>query len=188
MVFGVIVGTGTGGGIVVDRPCRDRRQRDRGRVGTQSAAGADATTSGRGRRVTAGGAAASRRSCRGPALSRDYAAFAGGETSLTTASASIVETEEATPRDRARASGETLRATRSLATKSGWRARSAAIINVLDPDVIVLGGGLSNIERLYESVPRLWAPYVFSDRVDTRLVRADAWRLERRARRGVVVE
>ncbi|MEO8486079.1 MAG: ROK family protein [Betaproteobacteria bacterium] len=47
----------------------------------------------------------------------------------------------------------------------------AHVINVLDPDVIVLGGGLSNFERLYESVPRLWAPWVFSDRVDTRLAR-----------------
>jgi predicted NBD/HSP70 family sugar kinase len=36
--------------------------------------------------------------------------------------------------------------------------------------VIVLGGGLSNIQRLYEHVPGLWTPWVFSDRVDTRLV------------------
>ena len=48
----------------------------------------------------------------------------------------------------------------------------ASVINVLDPDVIVLGGGLSNIDRLYERVPRLWAPHVFSDRIATRLVRA----------------
>ncbi len=46
----------------------------------------------------------------------------------------------------------------------------AAVINLLDPDVIVLGGGLSNIARLYDTVPRLWPRYVFSDRVDTRLV------------------
>lgn len=48
----------------------------------------------------------------------------------------------------------------------------ASIINVIDPHVIVLGGGLSNITRLYERVPGLWAPYVFSDTVTTRLVRA----------------
>ena len=49
-------------------------------------------------------------------------------------------------------------------------ARSlAAVINILDPDVIVLGGGLSNIARLYDNVPRLWDRWVFSDRVDTRL-------------------
>lgn len=46
----------------------------------------------------------------------------------------------------------------------------AGVINLLDPDVIVLGGGLSNIARLYDTVPRLWSRYVFSDRVDTRLV------------------
>jgi fructokinase len=47
----------------------------------------------------------------------------------------------------------------------------AHVINILDPDVIVLGGGMSNVDRLYASVPQLWAPWVFSDRVDTKLAR-----------------
>ena len=47
----------------------------------------------------------------------------------------------------------------------------AVVINILDPEVVVLGGGLSNIDTLYEEVPRRWDPYVFSDRVDTRLVK-----------------
>jgi fructokinase len=52
-------------------------------------------------------------------------------------------------------------------------ARSlATVINLLDPDVIVLGGGLSNIEQLYTEVPARWSRYVFSDHVATRLVRA----------------
>jgi fructokinase len=46
----------------------------------------------------------------------------------------------------------------------------ASVINILDPDVIVLGGGLSNITRLYDSVPSLWDQWVFSDRVNTRLL------------------
>jgi len=51
-------------------------------------------------------------------------------------------------------------------------ARSLAhVINLLDPDVIVFGGGMSNVERLYRDVPALWELRVFSDRVDTRLVR-----------------
>jgi len=51
-------------------------------------------------------------------------------------------------------------------------ARSlAGVINILDPDVIVLGGGLSNIDRLYARVPVQWLPHVFSDRVTTRLAR-----------------
>jgi fructokinase len=45
----------------------------------------------------------------------------------------------------------------------------AAVINILDPDVIVLGGGMSNMGRLYEAVPRIWTEYAFSDRVDTPL-------------------
>ncbi|HEY6095884.1 MAG TPA: ROK family protein [Gallionellaceae bacterium] len=61
---------------------------------------------------------------------------------------------------------------RSLRTYENRLARSLAhVINILDPDVIVLGGGMSNIERLYVNVPRLWGQWVFSDRVDTRLVK-----------------
>ncbi len=48
----------------------------------------------------------------------------------------------------------------------------AGLINIVDPDVIVAGGGLSNVGRLYDNVPALWDRWVFSDRVDTRFVRA----------------
>lgn len=47
----------------------------------------------------------------------------------------------------------------------------AAILNVLDPDVVVLGGGLSNLERLYTNVPKLWGAFAFSDTVTTPLVK-----------------
>jgi fructokinase len=47
----------------------------------------------------------------------------------------------------------------------------AHVVNILDPDAIVLGGGMSNVDRLYRNVPALWGHWVFSDRVDTRLVR-----------------
>lgn len=46
----------------------------------------------------------------------------------------------------------------------------ASVINVLDPEAIVLGGGLSQLERLYDAVPRIWDRYVFSDTVATRLL------------------
>ena len=46
----------------------------------------------------------------------------------------------------------------------------AGVINIVDPEVIVLGGGLSNIRRLYERVPSMWRAHVFSDEVRTRLV------------------
>jgi len=59
----------------------------------------------------------------------------------------------------------------SLITYEDRLARALAhVINLLDPDVIVLGGGLSNCFRLYANVPKLWGRYVFSDRVDTLLV------------------
>lgn len=52
-------------------------------------------------------------------------------------------------------------------------ARSLAhIVNVLDPQVIVLGGGLSKLRRLYRSIPELWKPWIFSDGICTRLVPA----------------
>lgn len=46
----------------------------------------------------------------------------------------------------------------------------AMVVNVIDPDVIVLGGGLSKLERLYEEIPRLWSRWIFSDRAVTRLL------------------
>ena len=63
----------------------------------------------------------------------------------------------------------------------------ATIINVVDPDVIVLGGGMSNLARLYTRVPGGGREYVFSDRVDTRLVPPRHGRRQRRARRGLAV-
>lgn len=73
----------------------------------------------------------------------------------------------------------------------------AAIINVVDPDAIVLGGGLSNMSRLYERVPVLWERFVFSDRVVTKLlparfgdasgVRGAAWLGARQGSEGVAL-
>ena len=46
----------------------------------------------------------------------------------------------------------------------------AHVINILDPDVIVLGGGMSNIQRLYQNVPDLWNDFVFSEKTQTKLL------------------
>jgi len=48
----------------------------------------------------------------------------------------------------------------------------ASVINILDPDIIVLGGGVSNVGRLYTRVPELWGEFVFSESVRTQLVKA----------------
>jgi fructokinase len=89
--------------------------------------------------------------------------------------------------DHAREHGETMRSEQIVAraqagdaaaeaTLARWEDRLArafaSVINLLDPDVIVVGGGLSRVERLYRNVPRLWAEWVFSDRIETRLLPA----------------
>ena len=71
----------------------------------------------------------------------------------------------------ARAANDAL-AEAALARYENRLARAlATVINLLDPHVIVLGGGMSNVERLYNNVPKLWGRWVFSDVVRTRLQR-----------------
>jgi predicted NBD/HSP70 family sugar kinase len=94
----------------------------------------------------------------GPGLARDHAAHTGE----TLASEEIVR----------RAAMHDPAAEDSVARYEGRLARAlATVINLIDPDVIVLGGGLSNVERLYVNVPRLWGSWIFSDLVRTRLER-----------------
>jgi predicted NBD/HSP70 family sugar kinase len=77
-----------------------------------------------------------------------------------------------------------------LATLERYEERLARalahVINLLDPDVIVFGGGMSNIERLYANVPRHWGPWIFSDRVDAARAQR-ARRFQRCARRRVAL-
>jgi len=64
----------------------------------------------------------------------------------------------------------------AAATLSRYEERLARalahVINLFDPDVIVLGGAVSRVEHLYRTVPALWEQWMFSDRVDTKLVPA----------------
>jgi fructokinase len=158
IVFGVIIGTGTGGGVVVD-----------GRVLTGANAvagewGHNPLPAPRDDERPGTGCYCGRSGCietflSGPGLSRDYHAATGQRIDAIDIA------------DRARAGDGD--AVRSLQRYEERLARAlGSVINLLDPDVIVLGGGLSNIERLYETVPALWGPAVFSDRVDTVLARA----------------
>jgi predicted NBD/HSP70 family sugar kinase len=56
----------------------------------------------------------------------------------------------------------------SMALYEDRLARALAhVINILDPDIIVLGGGMSKCERLYQAIPKLWGRHVFSDSVET---------------------
>jgi predicted NBD/HSP70 family sugar kinase len=150
VVFGVILGTGVGGGIAVQ-----------GRIIT----GVNAIAGEWGHNpLPAPGPQdlplpdcyCGRKGCietylSGPGLSRDHAWLTGE--SLTAAEVAALQGE-------------------SLERYEERLARAlASVINVLDPDVIVLGGGMSNVARLYTQVPRLWGRHVFSDRVATRLAR-----------------
>jgi fructokinase len=158
IVFGVIIGTGTGGGLVVH-----------GRVitGANAIAGewghnplpAPEDDERPGPQCYCGRSGCIETFLSGPALARDYVAHGGDD---------VAAIEVA-----ARAEAGDARAAACLDRYERRFARAiASVINVVDPDVIVLGGGLSNMRGLYERVPAQWAAHVFSDRVDTRLVPA----------------
>lgn len=158
VVFGVIIGTGTGGGVVIDGRVVAGANAIAGEWGHNPLPAPDDSERS-GPACYCGRSGCIETWLSGPALSRDYAASGGDPLSA----AEIA----------ARASAGEARATAALDRYEQRFARAiATIINVLDPDVVVLGGGLSNIARLYENVPALWSPLVFSDRVDTRLIRA----------------
>ena len=153
VVFGAILGTGVGGGVVVG---------GRVLVGPNSIAGEwghNPLPLPRESDLPLPACYCGRQGCveaflSGPALARD--AGVGIEA----------------PQIVARAANGDARCEAALARYDERLARALAIvINILDPDVIVLGGGLSNMDRLYANVPRLWLPYVFSDLVSTRLER-----------------
>jgi fructokinase len=157
VVFGVILGTGVGGGIVVH-----------GRVlaGLNAIAGewGHNPLPWPGKDELPGAACyCGQHGCietflSGPALARGFAEVAG----RAVPPADIVALAEAGDEN----------AEGVLARYEDRLARAlASVINVLDPEVIVLGGGMSNVEQLYRTVPRLWQDRVFSDRTDTPLVR-----------------
>ena len=158
VVFGVILGTGVGGGIVV-----------RGQVvtGANAIAGewghnplpAPEDDERPGPRCYCG-----RRGCletflSGPGLSASYRQRSGHD----------IRSEEVV--ERARRGDEI-----ACVVLDRWTARLAralaSVINLLDPDVIVVGGGLSRLDHIYAQVPLLWGSWVFSDRVSTRIVPA----------------
>ena len=159
VVFGVIVGTGTGGGVVVNRQVLTGPNAIAGEWGHNPLPWPE-PGEWPGPRCYCGRTGCIEMFLSGPALERDY----GGQ----------VTADEVV----ARADAGEAAAVAALDRYERRMARAlASIINVLDPDVIVLGGGLSNMSRLYQHVPRLWGPHVFAagaagDPLRTRLVRA----------------
>ena len=155
VVFGVILGTGVGGGLVVDRGVIDGANAIAGEWGH------NALPLPRPEDEPLPACYCGRRGCvetylSGPGLANDHAKASGerlGAEVIAQRAASGDAACEATM----------VRYERRLARAI------ATVINIVDPDVIVLGGGLSNIQRLYTHVPGLWGAHVFSDEVRTRL-------------------
>lgn len=155
-VFGIILGTGVGGGIVINR---------------QPLVGCNAIAGEWGHNPLPLPTAddlplpdcyCGRQGCietylSGPALAADHRAH-GGAAATVAAIAAAAEAGEA-------ASAATLRRYEQRLGRA-----LAGVINLLDPDIIVLGGGLSNIASLYRNLPACCAPYVFSDTLRTRFL------------------
>jgi fructokinase len=158
VVFGVIIGTGTGGGVVIDRQVLIGANAIGGEWGHNPLPAARGIES-PGPACYCGRSGCIETFLSGPALARDYAE--NGEVTITAREIAAKAV-----------AGDAL-ADAALGRYEDRMARAlGSVINLIDPDVIVLGGGLSNIDRLYERVPQLWSPYIFSDAVTTRLVRA----------------
>jgi fructokinase len=158
VVFGVILGTGVGGGIAVRRKVLSGRNGIAGEWGHNPLPWAE-RDEWPGASCYCGRSGCIETFLSGPGLTRDFASGAGEKIAAT---AIAVRAEQGDARAKACLDRYVNRLARAL----------ASVINVLDPDAIVLGGGVSNIERLYSDVPAQWARFIFSDRVDTVLLRA----------------
>jgi fructokinase len=147
VVFGIILGTGVGGGIAIDGRVVTGRHAVAGEWGHNPLPWPEGDEA-PGPECYCGRAGCIETFLSGPGMSRDHRQHTGE----TCAPEAIAQ--------RAAAGDDAAAAT--LARYEGRLARAlATIINVLDPDVIVVGGGLSNLERLYTNVPRLWNRFVF---------------------------
>ena len=156
VVFGVIIGTGTGAGVVVRSHVLDGANAIAGEWGHNPLPW-PRDDERPGQLCYCGRQGCIETWLSGPGLSCDYL----GRSGSTLDARQIVELSIAGNAD----------AEYCLQRYEDRMARSlATVINILDPDAIVLGGGMGNIQRLYSSVPARWGKYVFSDRVDTRLV------------------
>ena len=157
-VFGVILGTGVGGGVVIDGRLLQGPNAIAGEWGHNPLPW-PSDDERPGPPCYCGLEGCIETFLSGPALARDHAAMAGGD----------MRGEEIVVAAAAgdAACGETLaRFERRLAKAL------ASVINLIDPEIIVLGGGLSNIARLFPNLPGLWGEYIFSNHVRPRLAAA----------------
>ncbi len=155
VVFGVIIGTGVGGGLVVHgRPL----------VGPNAIAGEwghnplpwPEDSERPGAPCFCGKTGCIETFLSGPAMTADHLASTG----MNVKARDIAASDEP-------------EALQTMARYEHRLAKAlAGVINIVDPDAIILGGGLSNIDQLYENVAKLWTGFVTSDQIETRLLRA----------------
>jgi fructokinase len=163
-VFGVILGTGVGGGLVYRGGLIQGVNALAGEWGHNPLPWMREWTLPDGRRADerpgakcyCGQSGCIETFLSGPGLARDYEAATGHQRPAE----EIVAAMAADPEAAAAMERYVDRLARSLAT----------VINVFDPEIVVLGGGLSQVSYLYEAVPRQWGSWAFSDVLATRLV------------------
>ena len=153
-VFGVIIGTGCGGGLVFDGKLQNGANGIGGEWGHNPLAAPTADE------LPGPPCYCGRHGCNevwisGSGFARDHAAITGEK----------LTAEQIIASDSVAAKASFERLCDRLARALG------AVINVVDPDVIVLGGGLSNVDALYTHIPEIWDGYIFSDVIETRLVK-----------------
>ena len=155
VTFGVILGTGVGGGVVVNGRALHGANAIAGEWGHNAlpwAAPAEVP----GPPCYCGKTGCIETFLSGPGLALDHERIAG---------------EKLAPEDVVARAAHDTRCGETMGRYEDRLARAlASVINLLDPDVIVLGGGLSNIDRLYTNVPRLWTQWIFSDVVRTQIL------------------
>jgi fructokinase len=160
IVFGVILGTGCGGGVVVDGRLLDGPRGIGGEWGHNSLPWSTPDE------YPGPSCWCGRKGCletwvSGPGLAADHAKVTG-------------ETHTAVE-IAARAKGGNGAAMATLSRHADRLARGLAhVVNIIDPDVLVLGGGLSQLSHLYEVLPRLMVPHIFADRGSV-IIKAPKW-------------
>jgi predicted NBD/HSP70 family sugar kinase len=159
VVFAAILGTGVGGGIAVQGALLNGANAIAGEWGHNLLPGVGTLFENEERTCYCG-----RRNCieaylSGPGLSRTFARLSGREASAAEIGA-------------AAAAGDAVSALALQRYQQQLAYALSQVVNILDPQVVVLGGGLSQITSLYETVPLLWNEHIFSDLVQTRLLPA----------------
>ncbi len=161
VVFGVIIGTGTGAGIAIDKKVL---------LGANAIAGEwghnplpwpqDSELPGA--ECYCGKSGCIETWLSGPGMVRDHASHNNVEIDGKAVDAETLVSKAGSGNE---AANETLQRYEDRMARS-----LAHVINIIDPDAIVLGGGMGNIKRLYKNVPKLWGEYVFSDVINTKLL------------------